>query len=161
MRYSPWQYRLETFDDVWLSLITELSTGEHQFAKSIKKAVDKANKWRIGKRITGAVLGLAADGARDAFEGIVGESNDYQQFIDTKAQFEIAAREHLQRYPQGRICIYIDDLDRCEPLTSVNVLRVVQVLCRTRGCVLVLGLDRDVIIQNLLKAYPDSDFSRE
>src|SRR5262249_14964630 len=83
------------------------------------------------------------------------------QFLETKKVFDDAVEKYLAENPGGRIFIYIDDIDRCEPTVSVYVLRAIQVLCRKKGCVFVLGLDRDVIVSNLAQAYNSGHFARE
>lgn len=165
-QYSPWNYHLETFNDVWISVISELASGQGSFANSLKTLVKKINLWRVAKTALGVGAELIPGGslAKKAIDQLPDKEkvdNEYDVFIQAKQRFDKAIEEYLKKNPNGRVFIYIDDIDRCEPKTSVNVLRAVQVLCRTKGCVFLLGLDRDVIVTNLIQVYKDVTFAKE
>lgn len=169
IRFSPWNFQLKSFDDVWIALITEFSSQNKQekpFAESLGKRIKEINYWKVSKNVLEAgssFLPIGGEAAKKVLELFPGgaQKNEFQQFLETKEVFDEAVRAYLKGHEGHRVFIYIDDIDRCEPAVSVYVLRAIQVLCRTQGCVFLLGLDRDVIIGNLKKTYDDPNFARE
>jgi KAP family P-loop domain len=53
-----------------------------------------------------------------------------------------------------RICVLIDDLDRCSPGNLVATLEAINVVLDTPGIVYVLALDYDVLVQAVSARYP-------
>jgi hypothetical protein len=168
IQYSPWNFQLNSFEDVWIALITEFSSQNKKgFSESLLKRVQDINYWKASKTVLGAgatLVPIFGEGFKKLVEGLPEGTtkNEFDQFIETKKVFDETVDKYLKEHEGGRIFVYIDDIDRCEPTVSVYVLRAIQVLCRKRGCVFVLGLDRDVIVANLAQAYNNrSNFARE
>lgn len=169
--YSPWQYHLNSFNDVWLSMLSEIASSDQPVAKKLRKVVSKVNLRRFGRSLLklGAdflpvgkeLAGKTIDAALGTEEDSGQVANEYDEFIYAKKEFEDAISDYRKKTPNGRVFIYIDDVDRCEPAISVNVLRAIQVLARTDGCVFLLGLDRDVIVNNLYQVYDEMSFANE
>jgi formylglycine-generating enzyme required for sulfatase activity len=57
---------------------------------------------------------------------------------------------------KGVLVIFIDDLDRCLPEKTVQVLEAVKLFLDKEGCVFVLGADRDVTRQAVESYYQNS-----
>ena len=53
----------------------------------------------------------------------------------------------------GRLVVFIDDLDRCTPDKVPEVLEAVKLFTTTPRCVYVLGLDHDIVRQGIEKKY--------
>jgi hypothetical protein len=147
-------------------MLSELASGEGSIAESLKKLVKEINIWGATKAAIGVGVEFIPGGG--ALKGLIDKlpegtktNNEYEQFIKVKKDFDKSVVKYLTTSPNGRVFIYIDDIDRCEPITSVYVLRAIQVLCRTKGCVFILGLDRDVIVKNLIEVYKDTSFAKE
>ena len=68
LHYSPWRYRLNDFDDVRLSLLTEVASGEGVFAESVKGAVVRANRLRTARRVAAAIADATRSGAGNAIK---------------------------------------------------------------------------------------------
>ncbi|MGC9357970.1 MAG: P-loop NTPase fold protein, partial [Anaerolineae bacterium] len=60
-----------------------------------------------------------------------------------EATFQRALREILG--PEGRLVIFVDDLDRCTPEKVIQVLEALKLFLDVSGCVFVLGLDAEAI----------------
>lgn len=54
---------------------------------------------------------------------------------------------------QGVMVIFIDDLDRCLPEKTVQVLEAIKLFLDKRGCVFVLGADINVVHEAVMKHY--------
>ena len=63
-----------------------------------------------------------------------------EQFENT---LQRVLREMLGR--EGRLVVFVDDLDRCLPERAVEVLEAIKLFLEVDGTVFVLGLDRDVV----------------
>ncbi|MBI5034411.1 MAG: SUMF1/EgtB/PvdO family nonheme iron enzyme [Chloroflexi bacterium] len=53
----------------------------------------------------------------------------------------------------GRLVVFIDDLDRCVPDKAPEVLEAIKLFSAVNGCAYVLGLDPEIIRQGLEKRY--------
>jgi energy-coupling factor transporter ATP-binding protein EcfA2 len=64
---------------------------------------------------------------------------------------------------QGRLVVFIDDLDRCTPDKVPEVLEAIKLFTTTRRCVYVLGLDHDIVRQGIETKYefPESEGAAE
>ncbi|MCH7664030.1 MAG: hypothetical protein IH859_09220 [Chloroflexi bacterium] len=165
--YSPWHYHLSNFEDVWLSLITEFANEQEGIGLKLSERVKEINYWKAAKeaiKFGAYFLPMGTEAAKkvaDLVPDSVKDKNEFDQFIQTKKTFDEAISSYMQNNKNGKVIIYIDDIDRCEPKISVFVLRAIQVLCRNKNCIFLLGLDRDVIVKNLSKVYDDDLFARE
>ncbi|WP_165774829.1 KAP family P-loop NTPase fold protein [Candidatus Viridilinea mediisalina] len=54
-----------------------------------------------------------------------------------------------------RLVIFIDDLDRCLPEQAIGVLEAIKVLLDIRGCIFVLGVDREIIEHGIRVRYKE------
>ena len=66
-------------------------------------------------------------------------------------QFERAFQEVLRESlgEDGRLLIFIDDLDRCLPEKAIEILEAIKLFLNVEGTVFVLGLDKDIIRQGI------------
>jgi energy-coupling factor transporter ATP-binding protein EcfA2 len=60
---------------------------------------------------------------------------------------------------KGALVVFIDDLDRCLPEKTVQVLEAVKLFLDKPGCVFVLGAHTEVVQQAIVKHYTDSGVS--
>ena len=57
----------------------------------------------------------------------------------------------------GRLVVFIDDLDRCTPDKIPDLLEAIKLFTTTPKCVYVLGLDHDIVRQGIYKKYTFED----
>jgi hypothetical protein len=55
----------------------------------------------------------------------------------------------------GRLVVFVDDLDRCLPEKAIEVLEAIKFFLGAPGCVFVLGLDQDVIARGIEMKYKE------
>jgi formylglycine-generating enzyme required for sulfatase activity len=72
---------------------------------------------------------------------------------DFRRQFEAISRDCI--VPNGRLAVFVDDLDRCLPDKAVEVLEAVKLFLDVPGCVFVMGVDRQVIEEGIAVRYSD------
>lgn len=61
----------------------------------------------------------------------------------------------------GALVVFIDDLDRCLPEKTVQVLEAVKLFLDKDGCIFVLGAHTDVVQKAVMKIYEDAGLSPE
>jgi Cdc6-like AAA superfamily ATPase len=90
------------------------------------------------------------------------EVNDLAVELDTdpylfinsfEAQFREAVKEYVGE--NGRLVIFIDDLDRCLPENALTVLESLKLYLDNANCVFFIGLDKRVIEQAVKQRYKD------
>jgi Cdc6-like AAA superfamily ATPase len=90
------------------------------------------------------------------------EVNDLALELDTDPylfinSFEAQFREVVNEYvgENGRLVIFIDDLDRCLPENALTVLESLKLYLDNANCVFFIGLDKRVIEQAVKQRYKD------
>lgn len=90
------------------------------------------------------------------------EVNDLALELDTDPylfinSFEAQFREVVKEYvgENGRLVIFIDDLDRCLPENALTVLESLKLYLDNANCVFFIGLDKRVIEQAVKQRYKD------
>ncbi len=59
-------------------------------------------------------------------------------------QFSMMVQDRIQS-KNGRLVVFVDDLDRCLPEKAIEVLEAIKLFVDAPGCIFVLGLDQRVI----------------
>jgi len=85
---------------------------------------------------------------------------------DAPYEMQISALQQLQEHferlvkasvgENGRLVVFIDDLDRCSPDRIAEVLEALKLFATTPNCVYVLALDQDIVAQSIQAKYKDS-----
>ncbi len=167
LRYRPWLFRLDDFDDVWLSMIEDMR-------QQLKKRYDRralggwkkepvkvflektlgARLLRISDRLLRLAAGLDVKILKSVSAKInkAGSRNDlgkpmYDFFAENRTALANLVKAH------GRVLLIVDDLDRCDPAIAIEILRAVHVFARTDNLVCLIAMDRDVIISTLKKRF--------
>ena len=140
-----------TLVDIILKLIKETTRiSEVDSSKSIK-LMNKAAS--IGKGILKIGLKAAGDkviaGAGDAITGELFSTGSESTIGEIRTELaEIIEASILKNNKKGFI-FFIDDLDRIDPATAVNLLELLKNIFTLKNCVFVLAIDYDVIIKGL------------
>ncbi len=130
-------------------------------ARLLEHLVDAAATMALGKNVSVArgVTDAVRTGWKET-EPEVATLSDGQRFhilfedaitnlLDTIA---IGQRSDPEPNPDGRLFIFIDDLDRCEESVVVKLLESLKLYLGSRRCVFILGLD-DSAVLNALKRH--------
>jgi energy-coupling factor transporter ATP-binding protein EcfA2 len=73
----------------------------------------------------------------------------HEGFVNlTEAIGVLAGEDHTRR-----VVIFVDDLDRCLPLNALDVLESMKLFFDEKGCVFVVGLDREIAAKAVEAAY--------
>lgn len=114
------------------------------------------------KQITEAVAGKKDAGLAEAFHREV--TRQRREQLRSLEQFERSFQDLLDRYivqPGGRLIVFVDDLDRCLPDKTIEVLEAIKLFLDVPGCIFVLGLDQDAIIDTIQTRYQGRLKARE
>jgi len=81
-----------------------------------------------------------------------------QERISSIEEFESLYKNLIKVHikENERIVILIDDLDRCVPIQSIEVLEALKTFLDAEGCVFVVACDTRLINQGLKSKYPDN-----
>jgi len=77
-----------------------------------------------------------------AFDALTECSNEYSRNAETEGSPSLA-----------RVIVFIDDLDRCLPERAVGLLQGIKLVLNQPGFIFVLGLDRQILEDHLVKIY--------
>jgi Leucine-rich repeat (LRR) protein len=168
--FYPWKYQEK--EDVWRGLIATVILAsidlEHvDTSKVIKAAKQFGSFLGLGFiRAVGALkvkFGDAKLGGELALDGkeLSGIIEEWGKHITPhKAyfnDFEHALESWVKESYKGnhRLCIFIDDLDRCLPDIALQVLEALKLYLNVPNLVFVIGVDKDVINKIVAKRYED------
>ena len=159
--FNTWQFSQFNMDEQ-----ISLTFLEH-LTKELGKAVGDKNghAQEIGKKVLGVTKGLAAglvsnyfgddlgkvtkelvgvDKDKDIADKILHLKNDFQQLINTVAEDG-----------KKRVVIFIDDLDRLQPIHAIELLEVLKLFVDCENCIFVLAIDTAVVFQGIRAKYGD------
>jgi len=180
--YSPWQHQTEENPLIpllleiraqyttWIKLRKKLSDINRRGGLAglalLERAVDAATGLFLGRPVK-ITEGLS-DSVRKAWrEAVPAEPtmSDGQRF---HLLFEDAVESLLDGVEEdkkktGRLIIFIDDLDRCEESTVVQLLETIKLYLGSRRCVFILALDESAVLSALARHWParSEDANRE
>jgi len=100
-------------------------------------------------------------------EALTNEATDAIQRERTKIQieqvrfleqfqnkFRILVEQHISNN-NGRLVVFVDDLDRCLPEKAIEVLEAIKLFLDAENCIFVLGLDQEVIARGIEMKYKE------
>lgn len=92
----------------------------------------------------------------DSMASTAEEMDSVRDVVDVRAQFADLIRTRIQSMPgaDGRVVVFIDDLDRLQPARAVEVMESLKALLDCAGCVFVLAVDFEVVQQGVSVKYP-------
>lgn len=156
--FNTWQFSQFNLGDqlpvVLLSrLLREVSGEDEKTAattETIKRALFKLSS-SIVRTVTKDIVdleNLKPEDTTDLIEQIGKLKDNFQELIDKKAG------------ENGRVIIFVDDLDRLDPARAVELLEVLKIFLDCNKCVFVLAIDYGVVARGV-KAKYGGDFNDE
>ena len=147
--FNTWQFSQFNLEDklplVMLSkLVSAVSDNKNEQAKNLVKKVFEG----ISRIAVGYVTGGATNGEeiKELF------SQDFIGQLDSlKESFQALVNQRAGK--NGRVVIFVDDLDRLEPRKAVELLEVLKLFLDCENCVFVLAIDYDVVCRGVEAKY--------
>jgi KAP family P-loop domain len=178
--FYPWKYHNR--QDVWRGIIAEvilaslsitgeglpplpqrLSAAGKQFGKFLGHSFLHAlSNVKVKAGMAGSTEAeISGQVFQDIYEEYKNTARPHEPFLN---DFEQQLTEWVSKTiddKQRRLVIFIDDLDRCLPSVALEVLEALKLYLNIPGLMFVIGLDRDVIDQIIVKHYDDNGVSKE
>lgn len=151
--FNTWQFsQFNLGDKLPLTMLNKLvnevsSNKESENFKYIKKAM-------VG--VADAILGHISGGAIEVSSFLDNEENLFEAIERLKESFQKLVNEKAG--DEGRVIIFIDDLDRIEPERAVELLEVLKIFLDCEKCIFVLAIDYVVVTRGVKVKY-GNDFS--
>lgn len=141
------------------------------FGRLLSGMATTAASQALSSLVTGTVPSIEnAEIAINRNEAPTNKPNHYQQmaYMDSalaieelKAEFIKAVNYKLQKNNCDRIVIFIDDLDRLDPVVAVNLLEIIKIFLDVPKCVFVLAIDYAVVTKGIKLKNRDYDMDDE
>ncbi len=164
--FNPWLYREEKN-----LLVPLLHTIKDAFEKDpSNRFVETAKKIGVILARLGTALVLKTVTANqvtlgdiEGHEKVFAEQYEHVRSAirDLKQDLQKAINEITENEEKGRLVIFIDDLDRCEPDQIVALLEGLKLFLDLERCFFVLALDDEVIHRAIQIKYTNFDFYKE
>lgn len=147
--FNTWQFSQFNLEEkLPLVMLGKLvSAVADKQADKVKQTVERLFEG-IGRLAIGYVSGGASNGddIKNLFtEDFIGQMDSlkstFQSLVDSKAGED------------GRVVIFVDDLDRLEPRKAVELLEVLKLFLDCQKCVFVLAIDYDVVCRGVATKY--------
>jgi len=158
--FNAWRYeREEQFALVPLMKTIAYAMGEHPIYKNIKpiliKGLEILSKDILRNLATRYIM--TETGFKEFEEKLVSKLESLPEidkdtiYFDGIKKIEQKIDDILSNYPNSRIVVFIDDLDRCSPETALEVFESIKVFLQIKGFVFIIGLSREAL-DKLIKA---------
>jgi predicted KAP-like P-loop ATPase len=145
--------------------------GEESWSLDIEKSTKEVIKLPIWLALHLAKLGDAAKdlGIQPDLAELIGREaqTHYMQQLASMEQFEHSFKEAIKKTLglDGRLVVFVDDLDRCLPEKVVEILEAIKLFLNVPQTVFVLGMDRDIVCRGIESHYglflPEDSSQRE
>jgi hypothetical protein len=186
--FYPWKYQNK--DDVWRGIIAEviLATLDKTTLMEAANADLLTSEGReiilnaakrfgpaLGKTFVSAVSKLSLKASAKAGENEVSiEGTSLKEIIDDLKVNLNPERNYLNSFENElsswvdkhvkndeRILVFIDDLDRCLPEVTLQVLEALKLYLNIPKLIFVVGVDKDVVEQIVIKHYDTQGVTKE
>lgn len=122
------------------------------------------------KKIIGGISGFArnvvrvatdrvAGGAAESMvsDALSGEPTDAAKEIRTlKEEFQKAINKKLEKEHKDRIVVFVDDLDRLQPIKAIELLEALKIFLDCEKCVFILAVDYEVVTLGIKEKFGDN-----
>lgn len=155
--FNTWQFSQFNMDEQLV--VTFLQHMINELTKEIEGVDIKKNLFEkltpIIKDITvGMTKQFVGDGAGDAMANVLAERKS--DIVDEVGQLKNNLQELVLKATDGgkkRVVVFIDDLDRLQPVRAVELLEILKLFMDCDNCVFVMAIDTSVVFQGIREKY--------
>lgn len=162
--FNAWRYeREEHFALIALIKTVAYAMEEHPIYKELKPILLKGLRI-FGKDFLRQVASqFISEKGIENFEKsllpkmeLLSEMDKDTIYFDGINKIQNEMQKIIQKYPKSRVVVFIDDLDRCSPKTTVEVFESVKVFLGMEGFIYIIGLSHDTISKLISAQYKES-----
>jgi len=150
--FNPWKY--DRKEDLWNALIQSIlfhiiEESQDDDVSNKAKQLAKSTAWLLLKKGISTLSSgiLTEENIENITQKIVKQDELHYRHINN---FEDDFSKVVDQYTgNGKLVVFIDDLDRCLPENAITVLESLKLFIGDARCVFVLGMDHLVVEQGL------------
>jgi len=150
--FNAWKY--DKVYDLRVALIQTILkeiAKDKNLAEKVQDFAKKVNWLSIAKIATSFVLGSPTVSIEDFLK--------QDEMISVISEFDNKFNELVKKYTKGKaLVVFIDDLDRCLPEKSIDILEAIKLFLDAEGCVFVIGANKRVIEEGIKVRYKGMPF---
>jgi len=151
--FNTWQYsQFSMADDLYVSFVNALVSkcfSQREKAKEILGVVQKMGTRFLFDKVKDNI-GL------DIEEFFKTQQEKMESVERLKAKFAEMVASEVKENEEGRIVVFIDDLDRLNPEVAVELLEVIKLFMDVEKCIFVLAIDYDVVVSGVRSKYGEN-----
>ena len=166
--FNTWQFSQFSMDDklviTFLQYLVKVLTEQLPEGSEAKKAIG-SKLFPIMKTIAvGMTKHFAGSDIGDMVDGVIGETENKklglaEEIFELKKSFQDLIQK-ISVTSNKRVVVFIDDLDRLQPVRAVELLEVLKLFLDCDNCVFVMAIDTSVVFQGIREKY-GKDMSNE
>lgn len=153
--FNTWQFsQFNMGNSLVFSMMDVLLSGLDCEKSSIVKILGGIAK-NVVRVATDRVAGGVVEGmVSDAMDG---ESNDFAgEVLALKQKFQEAVDKKLTKEHRDRVVVFVDDLDRLQPLKAIELLEVLKLFLDCDKCVFILAVDYEVVTLGIKEKFGEN-----
>jgi len=162
--FNTWQFsQFNTSETLSLSLIRTVIDGlcisETDEANSLKDKLKALGNVivRGGQRFAVYAAEKVSETAAEDLEEFL-EKSAVEAISELRERFKKCIDKACREHNVTRVLVFVDDLDRLQPIRAVELLEVLKIFLDCENCVFVLALDYNVVISGIKQKY-DADIA--
>lgn len=154
--FNTWQYsQFNLSNNLPILIITHL-------VNEIEETDSKRVKQVLGGILKATAIGLGSmigqgNAVKEGVEVFNSDKDPAKMIIELKDELKKLIADRIKKDSKDRIIIFIDDLDRLKPVKAVELLETMKMFLDIEGCVFVLAVDYQVVVQGLKEKFGVSE----
>ncbi|HEY9205406.1 MAG TPA: P-loop NTPase fold protein [Candidatus Methanoperedens sp.] len=150
--FNPWKY--DKKEELWNALIQTIlyriaEDDDRDKVKNKAKELAKSTSWLLLKKglstLTAGII--SEENVENIKDVIVKEDEIHYRHVN---HFEKDFEEIVNLYTKnGKLIVFIDDLDRCLPENAITVLESLKLFIGDAKCVFVIGMDHYIVEEGI------------
>jgi predicted KAP-like P-loop ATPase len=154
--FNPWKY--DKKEELWNALIQTIlyhiaEKVKNEDIKNKAKEIAKSTAWFILKKgISALTSGIVSEDSIEKIKNTIAKEDEiHYRHIN---HFEKGFEEVVDCFTDnGKLVVFIDDLDRCLPENAITVLESLKLFIGNAKCVFVIGMDHYIAEAGIKKRY--------
>ncbi len=163
--FNTWQFSQFSFGNslvfsMMTVLLNELGCEKESINKVLGGVLRFTKNIAVGT-VDHFVGGFVADKLDAALTPDTEATVDYaNEIMQLKAKFQAAVNKKIEVDKKSRVVVFVDDLDRLQPVKAVELLEALKLFLDCEKCVFVLAVDYEVVTMGIKQKFGE-DVSKE